>query len=54
MIRKPSFTHYDKAGNWIGVGAALGVAIFTITNEPVWISIGVVFGAALGFKRKLD
>ena len=52
MITKPKLTHHDKTGNWIGIGVAVGVAIFTLTNEPFWISVGVVFGAGLGFKRK--
>ena len=25
------------AGNWIGVGTAIGVAAFAATNEPVWL-----------------
>ena len=34
-------------GNWIGVGTAIGVAVFAATNEPVWIAVGVAVGAAI-------
>ena len=36
-----------NSGNWIGVGAALGAAIFALTREPVWIAVGVALGAAI-------
>lgn len=39
------------AGNWIGVGTALGAAVFAATNEPVWIALGVALGAAIGWKN---
>ena len=35
------------AGNWIGVGVALGGLVFVLTSEPVWIAVGVAIGAAL-------
>ena len=31
----------------LGLGTAIGVAIFAATNEPVWIAVGVALGAAL-------
>jgi len=34
-------------GSMVGIGAAIGVAIFAATNEPVWIAVGVALGAAL-------
>ena len=40
----------DKAGNWVGVGTALGAVIFVFTREPVWIAVGVATGAALGWR----
>ena len=40
-----------SSGGWIGVGAAIGAAVFSATNEPTWIAIGVVFGAALSWKK---
>ena len=40
----------DNAGNWIGVGTAIGAAVFAATNEPVWIAVGVAIGAALSTK----
>ena len=49
MDNKPK--NSNKAGNarqWVGVGTAIGVAVFAATNEPVWIAVGVAMGAALG------
>lgn len=40
-----------EAGNWIGVGTAIGVAVFAATNEPVWIAVGVAVGAAIGWRK---
>ena len=54
MAKKSNNFYSDKAGNWIGVGVAIGAAIFALTNEPVWIALGVALGAALGFSRKKD
>jgi len=41
----------DHAGNWIGVGVAIGTALFVATNEPVWIAVGVAIGAAVGWRK---
>lgn len=41
----------DTVGNWIGVGSAIGVAVFAATNEPVWIAVGVAIGAAMGWRK---
>ena len=41
----------NNAGNWVGVGAALGAAVFAATNEPVWIAVGVAIGAALSWQK---
>ena len=41
----------NNAGNWIGVGTAIGAAVFAATNEPVWIAVGVAIGAALGWQK---
>ena len=40
-----------NTGNWIGVGTAIGVAVFAATNEPTWIAVGVAVGAALAWKK---
>ena len=45
------FKNSDNGGNWIGVGTAIGVAVFALTNEPVWIAVGVAIGAALGWRK---
>ena len=41
----------QRADDWIGVGVALGAAVFVATNEPVWIALGVAMGAALGWQK---
>ena len=41
----------DNSGAWVGVGTAIGTAIFAATNEPVWIAVGVAIGAALSWRR---
>ena len=40
-----------STGDWIGVGAAIGAAVFAVTNEPVWIAVGVAIGAAIGWQK---
>ena len=46
------FKNSDNGGNWIGVGTAIGAAVFAATNEPVWIALGVAIGAALCWGKK--
>ena len=41
----------NNVGNWIGVGTAIGVAVFAATNEPAWIALGVAIGAAVGWRK---
>lgn len=41
----------DSVGNWIGVGTAIGAAVFAATNEPVWIAVGVAIGAAMAWRK---
>ena len=36
---------------WVGVGTAIGIAVFAATNEPVWIAVGVAIGAALSQRK---
>ncbi len=40
-----------NSGAWVGVGAAIGVAIYAITNELTWIAVGVAVGAALSWRK---
>ena len=40
-----------NAGNGIGVGVALGAVLFVLTNEPVWIALGVAIGAAFDWNK---
>ena len=41
----------NKSGNWIGVGTAIGAAVFAVTKEPTWIAVGVAVGAALSLNK---
>ena len=41
----------QRADDWIGVGVAVGAAVFVATNEPVWIALGVAIGAALSWQK---
>ena len=41
----------NSAGNWIGVGTAIGAVIFAVTNEPTWLAVGVAIGAALSWRK---
>ena len=41
----------NNSGAWVGVGTAIGAAIYAITNEPTWIAVGVAVGAALSWRK---
>ena len=41
----------QRADDWIGVGVAVGAAVFVATDEPAWIALGVAMGAALGWQK---
>ena len=49
-----NFKNRDNAGNWIGVGTAIGAAVFVATNEPMWIAVGIAVGAAIGWRKPKD
>ncbi len=40
-----------NSGALVGVGTAIGVAVYAITNEPTWIAVGVAIGAALSWRK---
>jgi len=42
---------FKNTGGWIGVGTAIGAAVFAVTNEPTWIAVGVAVGAALSLNK---
>ena len=47
------------AGFGAAIGIIVGAVVFAITQNPVWIGIGIPFGAALGivfgrYLRRLD
>lgn len=37
----------NGSGSWLAAGAGIGVAIFALTSDPVWIGVGVALGAAI-------
>ena len=45
------YSHTYNAGNWVGLGTAIGAVIFILTKEPLWIALGVVIGAAIDWKK---
>ena len=49
MNKKCSHTY--NAGNWVGLGTAIGAVIFILTKEPLWIALGVVICAAIDWKK---
>ena len=40
-----------NTGGWVGVGAAIGAAVFAATKESTWIAVGVAVGAAISWKQ---
>lgn len=42
----------NNSGNWIGVGVALGAAVFALTKDPVWIGVGVALGGAMDWTSR--
>jgi hypothetical protein len=45
------FKNSGNTGTWIGVGTAIGIAVFAATNDPTWIAVGVAIGAALSWQK---
>ena len=45
------FDNLRNTGSWIGVGTAIGAAVFAATNEPVCIAVGVAIGAAMAWRK---
>ena len=45
------FKNSNNGGNWIGVGTAIGAAVFAATGEATWIAVGVAIGAALSWRK---
>jgi hypothetical protein len=43
-----------NTGSWIGVGTAIGAAVFAATSEPTWIVVGITVGAALSWKIPIN
>ena len=45
------FVNLRNTGSWIGVGTAIGAAVFAATGEATWIAVGVAIGAALSWRK---
>ena len=45
------YDNLKNTGSWIGVGTAIGAAVFAVTNEPTWIVVGVAIGATLSLNK---
>ena len=45
------YENLKNTGSWIGLGTAIGAAVFAATNEPTWIAVGVAVGAALSLNK---
>ena len=45
------YDNLKNTGSWIGVGTAIGAAVFAVTNEPTWIAVGVAIGATLSLNK---
>ena len=41
----------ENTGSGIAIGAAIGAAIFALSNDPVWIGDYVALGAGIGSAR---
>ena len=41
------FKNLKNTGSWIGVGTAIGAAVFAATNEPTWIAVGITVGTLI-------
>lgn len=50
-MNKNKKKNFDNSGAWIGVGTAVGAAIYAATKEPTWLAVGVAIGAALSWNR---
>ena len=50
LMRKET-KNSENTGSGIAIGAAIGAAIFALSNDPVWIGVCVALGAAIGSAR---
>jgi len=51
-MEKKSKYIFKNVRSYVGVGTAIGAAMFAATNEPTWIAVGVALGAALSWRGK--
>ncbi len=40
-------------GVWVAMGIIVGTVVFAVTQQPAWIGIGMVIGAAIGTRVQL-
>ena len=41
----------NNSGTLIGVWTAIGASVFALTNQPVWLAVGVAIGAAFSLQK---
>lgn len=41
----------NNAAQWLGLGTAIGVAVFVVTDNAAFIAVGVAIGAALSYQK---
>jgi len=51
-MEKKSKYIFKNVRSYVGVGTAIGAAMFAATNEPTWIAVGVASGVALSWRVK--
>ena len=50
LVKMKNPMNSESINSWVGVGTALGAAVFAVTKDPVWVGVGVAVGAALGWR----
>ena len=51
MNKKKRRVLNSNVGAWVAIGAGIGAALFSATQEPVWIGVGVALRAVLGSSK---
>lgn len=41
----------NNSAEWLGLGIAIGVAVFAVTDNPAFIAVGLAIGAALSWQK---
>lgn len=41
----------NHSAQWLGLGIAIGAAVFAVTDNPAFIAVGLAIGAALSWQK---